>query len=396
MRQLEHQQKLHLLVPEELKPNIFFCNKLTRRDEISTRDILHWAICNTVEATKEGLPQWGAQGSYFVSTSRNPKARLVEENLELLTLYAVPILERSIANEVKITIEKNLSRITSLQLDIDEDMKRMADGITKHSSTFGADVRTKVSGLDEECERELEQERELEIEVEKEIPKQESDEQIPWDFQAVLNATTPTALPGAGVRPIEDHIWCCLPQSVPQLGAIAWSKCGIYATENYMKTVRGSDLSEYLRPVDALLLFKSEQCLLLSEWEADQILQLLWARGTEGTNNICFVNFSFLRLPTEHSLYVGLKPTLTRPLWPYFGNVDSRVNENMLAGLELLAGGTMLPKNTPMRKKALEGLLQSPQAKKGALQLVALRGCEIMIARSDLEEVTQADMETAT
>ena len=37
-----------------------------------------------------------------------------------------------------------------------------------------------------------------------------------------------------------------------------------------------SDLGEYLRPVDVVIVFPSEECLLLSDWEVDQVLMLIW------------------------------------------------------------------------------------------------------------------------
>jgi hypothetical protein len=54
------------------------------------------------------------------------------------------------------------------------------------------------------------------------------------------------------------------------------------------------DLSEYMRPVDALLIFKQfDECLLLSEWEADEILKLIWqTNNTSSSVSMC--SFSFM------------------------------------------------------------------------------------------------------
>ena len=32
-----------------------------------------------------------------------------------------------------------------------------------------------------------------------------------------------------------------------------------------------------MRPVEFMVLFRSKECLLLSEWEADRVVQMMWA-----------------------------------------------------------------------------------------------------------------------
>jgi hypothetical protein len=116
--------------------------------------------------------------------------------------------------------------------------------------------------------------------------------------------------------------------------------------------------------------------------EADNILGLMWASGsTSGrSGGPSFANFAYLRsdqVPMQQSLLVGQPQTETRA-------------EPTLAGLELFAGGTMLP--TTARKRAAESLLSSQRAKNAALALVAMRGLQHMIPRSDLEEICAVDI----
>jgi hypothetical protein len=65
----------------------------------------------------------------------------------------------------------------------------------------------------------------------------------------------------------------------PRTDLPAWHGCGIFVTHSFIETIlsEGSiaNKSEYLRPVDALILFVgSRSCLLVSEWEADKLLAL--------------------------------------------------------------------------------------------------------------------------
>ena len=97
-----------------------------------------------------------------------------------------------------------------------------------------------------------------------------------WDQSTGMSH--PNMLPAsARVSPLEDAI---ASRFETDLKPINWAKCGIFVTGNFIETVttpqgaRVSDLSHYMRPVDALLLFSSSKtCLLLSEWEAEAILQ---------------------------------------------------------------------------------------------------------------------------
>jgi hypothetical protein len=144
--------------------------------------------------------------------------------------------------------------------------------------------------------------------------------------------------------------------------------------------------------VDALLLFKSGECLLLSEWEADQVLGLLWAHAPYAFHGPCrclvsFVNLAYLRQAADEGwaqpqLLVGApialspSPELVSPL--------------LLSGLQLLAGETMF--GTEGRRQAVRSLLHSPEARRAALRLPSMRGQKHMVPRSHLEAICAADI----
>ena len=393
LRKLMYQQKLVLAVPSELESKIHAANHHSSALPLSLQ-ILHWVMHNTVQDTKEGLAEWGVQGSHF-ATTQHPKARLVDERLELSDLYAEATMEQTVHHVILMQQGRDMGRIKKLGIEITSMAQSMMERVAQHVNQYGSDVQTLTSQLDEECERELENEKELEREVERQLPRQAPRTPQTWDFHEVLEATTPLSLPiAAGVMPLEQALlkYC---GETPELQAIDWAQCGIFATRNYFETVTTReggevrDLCEYLRPVEAVLLFangKQVQCLLVSEWEADKILGLMWRNSNK---HHCF--FANLAYQGSFDLEGEPKGLLTVPQIsvPALG-VDRMAWMRMLVGLELLAGNTTFP--TEKQKEAVQALLPTGKAKRGALALVAMRGRQHTIPRSDLEEICAVDI----
>ena len=177
------------------------------------------------------------------------------------------------------------------------------------------------------------------------------------------------------------------------LAAIQWAQCSIFVTKAYAVTVADSqgmplkDQSEFMRPLDAVVVFPNGDVLLLSEWEADEVLPLLW-KAASSSSAPFMVNFAYLRAAADASssviqMRVPPAPTSSVP--------RLAVNDRTMAGLQLLAGETMF--KTQARKAAVQALAASSvAAKKAALQLVHLRGRQHMISRSDLELICNADI----
>jgi hypothetical protein len=137
-------------------------------------------------------------------------------------------------------------------------------------------------GADEECERELQQEEEQEQEAEVQVPAATAAAETDWTWASAFIASSPTALAGCRVMCLSD----VLRQVASAAGVrdIAW--CGkVWASHNFVDSVTTSaaspGLTDYLRPVGALLLFTdSGQLLLLSEREADAVQRQLWATSS--------------------------------------------------------------------------------------------------------------------
>jgi hypothetical protein len=141
------------------------------------------------------------------------------------------------------------------------------------------------SGADEECERELEQEEEEEQEVERQLPAATAAAVTDWDWASAFTATSPAQLRGCTVLQLSQVLQ--LVASTGGVGGIGWCD-RVWATHNFVHSIAASGappgLSDYLRPVGALLMFAgSGQLLLLSEREADALQRELWGHTVRRT-----------------------------------------------------------------------------------------------------------------
>ena len=232
-------------------------------------------------------------------------------------------------------------------------------------------------------EGELETEKEVEREVERQIPKQQTAVPKSWNFSDILSVTSPAHLPeGAGVTPIHSAVSKYLH---PSLKEIRWDICKIFVTSNFIRSVHRSlgekkekfCIDEYLRPVDAVVLFPSRECLLLSEWEADIVLQLLWSEPSVAA--ICSLSY----LMEASSRGSRVPPPLIVPKQTPESFSDLRPSDHTIAGLHLFSVGTMFGE----WKGAFKDLVPTHESKKAALLLPRFRGCGELVPRSDLEMI---------
>ena len=138
-------------------------------------------------------------------------------------------------------------------------------------------------------------------------------------------------------------------------------------------------LDQYLRPLDAMLFFPSDQSvLLLSEREADQILALL-RRQTAKPHppSVVLLSLSYARL-------ARVDPAKYQQLG--LGGLEGQVSIQALVSLQLLNGettfGTSEQREELRRVLGLGGAL----AKAAALCLPPMRGLQSTISHSHLEE----------
>eukprot|EP00965_Chrysotila_dentata_P064020 2120342-Pleurochrysis_carterae.AAC.1 len=133
-----------------------------------------------------------------------------------------------------------------------------------------------------------------------------------------------------------------------------------------------------------MLVFPGGQVLLLSEWEAEHILTVLLTAST--SPGVFLANLSYLCEAADSFWRKSPKLSTASRLTCR----SEAINEATIAGLQLLAGDTMFA--TEERKASVNRLLASPGAKRAALRIVALRGCQHMVRHSDLELICNVDI----
>ena len=303
LRQLDRGQGLLFVVPHELESRIRDSNDDRQAGSKRVRSLqplhlLHWVMQNTVASVSDGLPEWAGQGTHHCTT-RDPRDMLLDENLKLTDLYTAKL--------IKETVYESCSRRFLRHLEERED--GLLNTVAQRTKELGSDISITSIGLDAECEREVECERELETETERQIPRQKPRTEIEWDFAQVVVASDLSSVccEGLDVQPLAAVVKQQLTvDSTHPLNDIRWSTGLVHTTTNFSKPIevegedKGVDMSMYLRPVDMVLLFKSGECLLLSDWEGERVLELLWAR-TEADRELgastgpWLMNFAYLR-----------------------------------------------------------------------------------------------------
>jgi hypothetical protein len=376
MRQLDFGQSIVLVGYDEVTLKIAKAAQ-TSANEINSNHVLLWVMSNTVQSTIDGLVRWAYQGAHFCTTkSASP---LLDDKVGL-ELYAHAVVERDrtevIADDIKASVARAGGRICDAE-------RTMLTQIQRKVERYGGESVIILTGIDEECERELE----TEIEIEQEIPDQvlaatpyrEQD----WDYESIYGADSAlTVDPDAKVRPLSHWIEeLMLPE---ELRDISWSD-SVYCTTNFFHSIvignKKGAISDYIRMVDAFLLFPEEpQVLLVSEREADRVLGWLWEYGD---NTVQLVHLTYL-----HQLQAGEQ----HPLEALHPELDHSSMEDwinpVLASMELFNGTVTF--QGPALQEAVTSLVSGAQS--AAKQLVHLRGLSHMLEHSDLDEICAPDL----
>lgn len=394
MRQLDRHQTLVLVTIPDVEKKIRSANCiLDSPTPLLSKHVLKWVLMNTVEAVAHAIPQWASQGAHFCVTKEGIERALMDEKLSLDT-YGSPVSTMTIPEIVSASQRRFRAEVSGSQVTLSETLETMLKVIRDRAQELGSEFKLLETGMDEECERELEQERELERELEKQIPSQYPALEEDWQYSTILTSWSPWSLPKeARVIHLSDLASTRLMGLKDQgLSAIRWSKQA-FCTRNFADTIQTSTqdgtVGEHLRVVDAILVFSSGEMLLMSEREADQVLELLWEKahqqkGIDG-DVPTFLNLCFLR---EHydaeafGVYSGSAATLqvpgSRAIGEDYSNMDA-----VLATVQLFNGETMF--GTSKRREAVKDLLPTTAGQQAAMMLPALRGRQHRILRSHLE-----------
>lgn len=286
MRQLGSNQKLWLASLDEVQQSILrSCNK-ENEQSIDIVDILDWVMRNTKSEAIHGLLEWANSGLQFNKSQNYPETELLEEDWSLQSLYASAQHPELISNIV-------VSKAAELYGYDDDDMDVLTDVICQRGLAYGIDEEILVTAHNEECERELHNEHFEERQGEVERARFSPSEEIEWDYNTLLRTDSARRLINTGiieVKELGDFVRESI--SPPALSQIQWSGSHFFGTRNFFSTVTasGGKLNAFARVIDAVLFFDDGTKLLLSEYEADQVLRLLW------TSSIV-PKFSFVNLP---------------------------------------------------------------------------------------------------
>lgn len=248
-------------------------------------------------------------------------------------------------------------------------------------ATLGSDVLCRSGVHDEQCERELEREQEEEQEEEREVAKATAASEVDWEVEAAIDAISPekinTGLTGVQILSLGEMVAL----RARSLSAIPWKGTKVWVTSNFASSILlcDSNAIDFLRPVDTMLLYSSRDILLVSEREADVLLQA-YSRHSNKESCAQLVNLAFLRAAVDNSndratdnqaMHLPLRCTLYN------------INRSDLVALQLFAGETTF--KGVERKASLHALLPSGEAVDAALLLPRSRGTFASFDKSDLE-----------
>ncbi|KAG6583091.1 uncharacterized protein IUM83_06183 [Phytophthora cinnamomi] len=286
MRQLGCNQTLWIASFDEVAQSVVQVSTKSEVSGLTAIDVLNWAIDNTKAESVRGLLEWASNGIHFRKTQMHRNAELVDEDWSLETLYQdklhVDTIARIIQSKADFLFEGDL------------DDKHVAQ-ICNRGYAYGISDEVCVTSHTDECERELQVEEEVQHERELEVAQYSPTREKPWNYAVVLNAHSVQDIKDAVcVLSMERYMLSWMPPTM--LATLNWSAAQIFMTENFASTIlsrtRTTCVAEFLRVIDALLVFKTGQVLLVSECEGDHILELVWS---DTRPSFRFVNLAFAR-----------------------------------------------------------------------------------------------------
>ena len=263
MRQLEYDQNLIIVCMNSEFEKIQFHTK-----GFETINVLEWTLKNTFESTGKGMSKWASQGIYFSTTANSIEHNLVNEKQNLQDFYGKMFESKTVVDFVKDLIKQAVGQIGSSNVFFEN----MTTKILQRVKLINTTITTYSHEVDEECEREMELEKEKEKETEKEIqidamvPREEKD----WVWDKIITASTPNDLP-TKIYTLCDFVGSFLYPSTLKYLKFSGK---VYLSENFAICIKDQHypLNDYLRIVDAIVIFSNGDSLLVSERESNFIL----------------------------------------------------------------------------------------------------------------------------
>ena len=373
MRQLESGQKLLIIAPDDVISKIRLINNSV---EIKPDHILRWVLSNTVANASDWLLEWAVQGANHLIKESDSNLALLPDMLDLKQMYGQKFSEQAVPD-----VWDNLRR-SILSRKKGKDLKSIATNVLSHIDgrikIYSTDIKIKYSSLDDECERQLEKEVELEEEVERQVPSQEPRHETDWDISFVVSYSGPTMLSIVAGQSLASffgtHVFY-KGTAIQERIDFSWPD-NVYGTENFYKACRLtniSSLNDYLRHVNSFLLYPSGHVLLLSEREADRVLQYSW-EGKDMTN-ASLVNLTYVCKKYFKNDIHFQTPKLN--LWS--------PTETSIAALQLFQG--IVTFDLEERKTAIKQILNNDLSKAAAYLFPSMRGLGMTYQYSDLDDI---------
>ncbi|KAG2488308.1 hypothetical protein HYH03_013158 [Edaphochlamys debaryana] len=358
--------------------------------------VLRWVMSNTVESTLAGVQSRARQGLEFAADGGVPQP--ADEVLALHDLYGGSKARVPVAQAVSVLAAKRDSALSVPLVHL------AAEYGARHLVTAGGRV-------DEECERELEQEEEQEEEVQRQVPRVTPIAETDWRLEAVVSALASGGGSGGGtlgaaalasVAGVEAY---SLPTIAPlfacaSLHALPWSE-RVFVTRNFLASVAASPwdvlLSDYLRPVDAAVLFPGcGEVLLLTEREADRLLGALRGQAAAGGAqrhgsttpllSLCYLRDAFVEAaPPRLAVSVVTGKTLGGDEGAEGAAAVRSVSARALVSMQLLNGEVRYAAGAVRR----ELRVMVARRREAAEALVGMRGRGVALPRSDLERAVE-------
>ncbi|OWZ16494.1 hypothetical protein PHMEG_0009707 [Phytophthora megakarya] len=153
-----------------------------------------------------------------------------------------------------------------------------------------------ITSHTDERERELQVEEEIQQVQEHEMPQHTPARETTWNYANVLRVQSLKELQRC-VQVLDIQNYTSMFTSSKQLSRLNWATAQIFATENFASTIVARTgttcVNEFIGVCDAMLVFSNGQILLVSEFEADHILELLWGSGGSSACGFRFMNLAF-------------------------------------------------------------------------------------------------------
>jgi hypothetical protein len=249
-------------------------------------------------------------------------------------------------------------------------------------------------------EEEEEQEKEIQIQISERKPVK----QVDWDYKKILQGVlSDDLLQQAKATSLADtvkrHVMFSCQPTVAHSSSILWNSSPtqphLYVTSNFIGTVEGileskTSANGFLRIVDNILIFPSGAIMIVSGFEANEIVKVL-REAQKPSLPVLAHMFSF-RLRSSSIETAVEESHRTETLYHIDLALPSTVSCNLsnvplenIAQLLLFSGETMYHHESV--KRAIESILSCRTSLEQALELPKLRNLHENIPRSDLEKL---------